>query len=100
MAENETPVTGLEALDGLGERIQLLDDDDLAWFKEKFQLSREDLCRMFVTANKIVQELHPTDEILDLTYSPDVGNWYINFHRPDTNGRWRVCIRRTDQPAK
>jgi hypothetical protein len=76
-----------------------IDDEDVAWFQQELELSREDLLGILAKAKEIEQELKPNDELLDLTYDPDVGNWYITFGNDDAKGQWRVHIYRTGEPA-
>jgi hypothetical protein len=73
------------------EQLQSLNEEDLAWFKSEIGLSREDLGRILARAKEIVQGLCLNDEVL-ITYDSDVGNWYIDFSRPDTNGQWKVSV--------
>jgi hypothetical protein len=77
-----------------------IDDEAVAWFQEKMGLSRESLFQIFARAKSIVQELKPNEDLLDLTYDTNRGNWYIQFSRPDADGRWKVYIYRNDDFIK
>jgi hypothetical protein len=83
------------------EQLLSLNDDDVEWSKKELGLSHEDLFRILVGAKKIVRELKPNDELLDLTYDTN-GAWYISFARndPDGRGRWKINVWREDQTVK
>lgn len=77
------------------EDLPSLDEEELAWWKNEFGLSLEDLYRLFTRAREIVQ---PTDDILYLTYDAG-GGWYVSFTRSDPEGRWGAHIWRPDDPT-
>lgn len=80
------------------EDLLSLDDENIAWFKENLGLSQDDLLDLCVSATKIEQELKPNDELLQLTYDTDNGNWYIHFHRSqDDKVRWNISIYKKDR---
>jgi hypothetical protein len=77
-----------------------IDGEAVAWFEKEMGLSREGLFQIFARAKSIVQELKPNEELLDLTYDTDLGNWFIQFSRPESNGRWRIYVYRNDDFIK
>jgi hypothetical protein len=83
------------------EELLSLNDDDVEWYKNELGLSHEDLFRILVGAKKIVRELKPNDELLDLTYDTN-GAWYISFapNDSDRRGRWKINVWRKDQTVK
>jgi hypothetical protein len=77
-----------------------IDDEDRAWVKEQMGLSQADLSQIFARAKSIVQELKPNEDLLNLTYDTNCGNWYIYFTRPENGGRWRIHVYRNDDFIK